>query len=74
MQTQATHAVSSNYINLHCTGIGYLGRVRTVKVRKGEDFYSRPRYVRCLVKKGVRTGFNSRPLMSRLFLSKLPLS
>jgi Protein of unknown function (DUF3577) len=29
---------SSNYINLHVTGIGHLGRVREVAVRKGAPF------------------------------------
>lgn len=31
---------SSNYINLHVTGIGYLSRVREVPVKKGEAFMS----------------------------------
>ncbi|MDO8771511.1 MAG: DUF3577 domain-containing protein [Burkholderiaceae bacterium] len=36
--TSAASNNSSNYINLHVTGIGYLGRVREVAVRKGEPF------------------------------------
>lgn len=61
MQTQATtQAVSSNYINLHCTGIGYLGRVRTVKVRKGEDFIAAS--IRAMSgEKGVKDGIQFTP-------------
>jgi hypothetical protein len=36
--TTATSNKSSNYINMHTTGIGYLGRVREIKVRTGKPF------------------------------------
>lgn len=38
--SNSTSASNSNYINLQARGIGYLGRVRSVKVRKGNDFMS----------------------------------
>jgi hypothetical protein len=39
-RTSMTNANASNYINLHVQGIGYLGRVREVTVRKGPNFMS----------------------------------
>lgn len=40
MSTQTSTPTSSNFINLHTTGIGYMTRVREVPVRKGQPFMS----------------------------------
>jgi Protein of unknown function (DUF3577) len=58
--TSATSNKSSNYINLHISGIGYLGRVREVEVRKGKPF------VACSIRamfgeKGVKDGIQYTP-------------
>ena len=51
---------ASNYINLHTTGIGYLGRVREVSVKKGQPFMA------CSIRamsgeKGVKDGIQYTP-------------
>jgi hypothetical protein len=40
MQNANATSNSSNYYNLHTRGVGYLGRVRKVTVRKGAPFWS----------------------------------